>query len=531
MYIIDRSLEQNLHITGNEKLKNRTWEEFVEMASSKKVWIAGVGKIAGIVWEKYGFSLKIEGIIDNDKRKQGKMLEDYVGITKGTSQGRLIIKDVNVLSSFDSDEIMVLISSVRYYEDIASQLESMGIDNIFSVIVMEAKERENKLLEDVENENKLLSREETYAIECMGKPIENKKILMSMGDHGEHVKQISRWIMKIRSDLDIVWVIKNSEEKVPIGIRCVMEGNWKEYIRELETAHVWIYEQLIPMAARKRLGQIYIQTKHWPSITLKKFYWDTEDYLNIPSVKKLYAHNNEAIDYILVGSRFDEDSCRSGFNFSGECVYVGSPRTDILFENGVKEKVRSFLGIEADKHILLYCPTFRAVQIGKPVGRMKYVDLDFKGLVSILEEKFGGEWMILLRIHPNVAIESSKYQEFSCVRDVSYYCDSQELVAVSDIVITDYSSMMFEPAFVEKPVFLYAPDKEEYIGKEKELLIEYDSLPFSISRSNEELAEAIMEFDQKAYNKNVKKFLESYGVHEDGCASKRAAKFILNLLD
>ena len=531
MNIIDRALEQNLHITDNENLKSRTWSEFEIMAGSRSVWIAGVGKAAGFVWRKYGSDLKIGGIIDNDRRKQGKFLEDYIGIAKDTPAGRLVIKGIEALKSFEPDEVIVLVTSVRYYEDIANQIEAMGITNIFTIIIMEAKERENILADKMKEKNLLLSPEEIYAVECMKEPVEENKILVFIGNHGCHVKQITRKLVEMSADLDIVWILRNKLEEIPAGIRTVMEGDWKAYVWELETAHVWIYEEMIPEFAHKRVGQIYIQTKHWSSITLKKFYWDTKDHLKIPSIKKLYAHNNEAIDYIFVGSKFDEESCRSGFDFSGECVFVGSPRTDILFECGVKEKVSSFYGLPSDKHILLYCPTFRSSHIGSPAGKMKYVDVDFEGLIWTLEEKFGGEWLIFLRIHPNVAIESSKYKLSSKVIDASYYCDSQELVAASDIVMTDYSSMMFEPAFVKKPVFLYAPDKEEYIGKDRGLLIDYDSLPFPISKNDKELTEAIMEFEEEAYYKKVKSFLEFYDVHEDGHASERAAKFILSLLE
>ncbi|MNC57198.1 putative CDP-glycerol:glycerophosphate glycerophosphotransferase [compost metagenome] len=117
------------------------------------------------------------------------------------------------------------------------------------------------------------------------------------------------------------------------------------------------------------------------------------------------------------------------------------------------------------------------------------------------------------------------------VIDASGYPDSQELVAAADVMITDYSSIMFEPAFVRKPVFLYAPDRKEYINGERKLLIDYDTLPFSIAESNEDLANNIENFNQEEYVRQVDEFMEKYGVHEDGHASERAAKFISDLVD
>ena len=98
------------------------------------------------------------------------------------------------------------------------------------------------------------------------------------------------------------------------------------------------------------------------------------------------------------------------------------------------------------------------------------------------------------------------------------------------MMITDYSSIMFEPAFVKKPVFLFAVDKNEYIDQERTLLIEYETLPFSIAETNEELAENIRKFEPAEYEKRLKDFLDKYGVHEDGHAGERAAGFISSLI-
>jgi CDP-glycerol glycerophosphotransferase (TagB/SpsB family) len=134
-------------------------------------------------------------------------------------------------------------------------------------------------------------------------------------------------------------------------------------------------------------------------------------------------------------------------------------------------------------------------------------------------------------LHPFVANLSKNIEKLSYVIDVSDYYDSEELVAASDILITDYSSIMFEPAFVKKPVFLLATDRERYLREERGFLIDYDTLPFPIAESNEDLAEAIRKFSMEKYIQEMDAFMEKYGVHEDGHAGERAAKFILDLLD
>lgn len=137
----------------------------------------------------------------------------------------------------------------------------------------------------------------------------------------------------------------------------------------------------------------------------------------------------------------------------------------------------------------------------------------------------------MLRLHPVVAKQSDTVYRPEYVIDGSDYLDSQELVAACDIMITDYSSIMFEPAFVHKPVFLYAPDRGQYIDGERGLLIPYDELPFPIAETNEKLSENIINFNKEQYEKDIDEFFDKYGVHEDGHASDRGAEFICNLID
>lgn len=117
------------------------------------------------------------------------------------------------------------------------------------------------------------------------------------------------------------------------------------------------------------------------------------------------------------------------------------------------------------------------------------------------------------------------------VVNMSAYVDGEEAAAACDIMISDYSSIMFEPAFVKKPVFLFATDKKGYIDKEYDLLIDYDTLPFPIAESNRELIHNIEGFKQDDYENNLDLFMKQYGVHEDGHASERAGKMISDLID
>ena len=141
--------------------------------------------------------------------------------------------------------------------------------------------------------------------------------------------------------------------------------NWKKYIYEMETARIWVFDILVPEFICKRKEQIYVQTKHWSGITLKKFFLDDPSTTSTVRERERVRENSRIMDYILVGSDFDQDTCKSGFGYQGAFVRVGSPRTDALFDKGNgcnsvnRNKVYARYHIAADTHTLLYAPTFR----------------------------------------------------------------------------------------------------------------------------------------------------------------------------
>ena len=534
MDAIERALERKKPLDEPSELLNQTWSEFEETISGKKLFLFGVGVCTDFFWIRYGNNIEIEGIIDNDIRKQGKLAEDYQAeyfqperLKNGVA---LRISPVELLNEYDSDEVVVLIGSSNYYIEIYQQLKRMGYEKIYILLLMEANEREH-------NSNALCVdqqvREKEFAKEYAKFPIITKKVVVNES-YGGHQKPIIEQLLKLRNDLDVVWIMGKMAILPPEGVRTVPISNWKKCIYELETAKVWIWDLCVPDYIIKREEQKFIQTKHWASITLKKFAFEDPVLAQNKRLHARYTYNSELMDYILVGSAFDEESCRKGFCFNKEFIYVGSPRSDTLFHKEInKAVVYKYYGIEESCHTLLYAPTFRYDLSGReePTQELKGVNVDFERLRDALKIRFGGNWKILLRLHPSIAQCSNTINRPDFVIDATTYEDSERLVSATDILMTDYSSIMFEASFVEKPVLLYASDRKEYIGKERELLIDYDSLPFPIAETNEELERIIKSFDEKSYHSNVSTFLEAYGVNEDGHASERAAHFISKLID
>lgn len=529
MDVVGRAIEKQMHINNLSFQNEQTWEAFEKVSEGKKVFLFGTGAGTYFFWARSSRSL--EAILDNDSSKWNIRIEDLTEGAQCTSSEGMPIDSADILLKYSPDETVILVSSLKRYDEIVNQLYKMGHKNVFILLLMEADYREK--YGGSKKEEEYLP-EYLYVQEFCNKDIvQNKIMFMSFGEYSDHGKYITEQLLSIRDDLDIVWLVDNPKTIVPAGVRVVCTGQPKRRIYEMETAHIWVINTEIPCYIKKRQGQIYIHTKHWASVTLKRFYLDSKTITDIPENVERWRYNSRCMDYIITGSDFDTASCRRGFEFEKDIVQVGSPRSDAMFRGDeLRKKVLGKISVPARAKILLYAPTYRYKQNDKTrhIAEARNINLDLNKVKAALEKRFGNEWYILLRLHPAVAKESKKVLLTEYTIDVSDYGDSQELASACDVMISDYSSFMFEPAFVKKPVFLYAPDRNDYIDKEYDLLINYDSLPFPIAESNDELVKKIEEFDIIKYEQDVTSFMDRYGVHEDGHASERAAAFISSLI-
>lgn len=506
----------------------QTWQMFEEAICDKKVVLFGVSYLLSFYFLRYS-AMPVEMIVDNDQNKQGMYLGDYDVGNLSEENKKKKISCFFEFEMLQPNETVVLIASEKHDIDIAVQLQQAGFFHFFSIRIMEQK----CLGESGECCQSLRERfRQQYINECQNIPIKNNKLIFyTEGGFCDHGRQIAQQLFALREDLDILWIVKDETVETPVNIRKIVRSKFFEFFYEMSTALFWIFSDVTPGQVPKRAGQIYIQTKHWASVTLKTFGLDFYKFRNIRDGVELLERDCQAIDYVIVGSIFDETTCRRAFQFNGSVIKVGSPRTDVLFHPDQYRKwIQERYHIDEDRGILLYVPTFRGGTGDKYVMERHTFSLDFQKISQALGQKYKKKWVVLLRLHPVLEQNYGEGAEDWLI-DVCDYGDSQELVAASDVVITDYSSIMFEPAFVYKPVFLFAPDQDEYINKERKLLIEYNQLPFDIAKTNEELCEAIIEFDKQKYDKKLADFFERYGVHEDGHASERAAGFINNLLD
>ena len=305
----------------------------------------------------------------------------------------------------------------------------------------------------------------------------------------------------------------------PKGVRTLSIYS-KRFIYDMATCGFLISNTRIPewFGFNPRKNQYYIQTWH-SSLRLKKIEKDANlgfDY------EEWAMKDSKKISAIVSGCDFSSNIFKKSFWYDGPLLKVGTPRIDYLLNINENEvlKIKKKASLNRNAHYVLYAPTFRSS------GNIDVYNIDYEKVIGALSVRFGGEWNVLFRIHPNLRGIVNVKKMPSYVVDVSGYRDIQELIAISDVMITDYSSCMFDMAFAKKPCFLYVSDLEQYISNERGLYFDITKLPFPMAKTNEELLTLIKGFDKLIYNQSISEFLSEVGSYEHGNACQQILKYI-----
>ncbi len=360
--------------------------------------------------------------------------------------------------------------------------------------------------------------------EIWEKPLINNKIMLANGDgygFGGNPKYIALELLESGKNLELVWTAGCGGLRMPAGVRTVRYGTY-EYYYELGTAKIWIDNQHKNFFTRKRKGQIYIQTWHGGG-PLKKIEFDAEGLSS--SYLDLCEMNSELEDLMISPTRFNSELYRRAFHYQGEILECGYPRNDIFWKsNQCRKSIERLYGIGETERIVLFAPTYREFD-----AEERDI-LDLKKVRHSLEKRFGERVRILVRFHPfDKEPEKSYIESRDCINATSYD-DVQELLMASDILITDYSSVMWDFSLQKKPVFLFHPDIKRY-EKERGYYLTFKEMPYIEAFSSEEMCKNIEEFREDIYEKTLTKFLEDYGSFDNGIASKVISDRILEMME
>lgn len=306
----------------------------------------------------------------------------------------------------------------------------------------------------------------------------------------------------------------------------------KEYYKAYAQAKYWVTNSRLPREIQKKDNQIYLQC--WHGTPLKKLGHDiiehTQNAMNTKKeINKRYDLESSKFDYFISPSKFATEKFKTAFNIQKEKIIIekGYPRNDFL-KNYKEEDIINFkkkFNIPLDKKVILYCPTFRDNQHESGVGYTYNINIDFE----YLKEKLGNDYVILYRPHYLVAnkIDIKKYEGF-VLYDQAFIGNTNELYISSDILITDYSSALFDFANLNKPIIFYMYDLDFYKNDLRGFYLSLDELPGKIVTKEKEIVTIINNLEKynNDYENIYKKLKEKFLYLDDGNASKRVINIV-----
>ena len=303
----------------------------------------------------------------------------------------------------------------------------------------------------------------------------------------------------------------------PADVRTVSHDGRKA-ITALETADLIVSNTHIELDWVKKPGATYLQT--WHGTPLKRIH---NDVLWAPEGRLAYLDRDvERWDYLLSPNHVSTPRLRDAFGFTGEVLEVGYPRNDVLSSPdapAIRARVRAALGIPDDVTAVLYTPTWRDNEYWADGTPDVSLALDVDAFVETLGPK---QWL-LPRLHYMVTSRSEALDRDGVV-DVSWYPDVHELYLAADVMITDYSSTMFDFAITGKPMLFYAYDLESYRDSLRGFYFDFQPLaPGPVLETSAEVIDALQHLDEvtEAYRERYATFQELFTHLDDGHATDR----------
>ena len=356
------------------------------------------------------------------------------------------------------------------------------------------------------------------------------------GQYNDNPKYVSEELHRRCPEINIVWASGDgSADSFPEYVKTVPIDS-AEYAKYVARAEIVVdnycgcrtnylkvnnpVKRLVfRLLSQRRKGQFCLST--WHGTPLKHIALDEPVYKSARLAKGYFN-----TDTLIAGCNATADAFKTAFEWDREVMMCGTPRNDILL-NGAGEDLKAKLGLPENKKIFLFAPTFRNNVEMSGVYQLKALDIE--ALLATLSEKFGGEWCFVFRSHNLVmkAIQNESLGINESIINGNAFPDMAEYLAVSDALLTDYSSSMFDYMLTKRPTFLYTPDLFDYKNSERGFYFDIESTPFPISETAYDLIKSIAEFDNASYEARVDAFLDKIGNVEKGSAAKAVVDEII----
>lgn len=322
----------------------------------------------------------------------------------------------------------------------------------------------------------------------------------------------------------LVWAVADNSYALPPGARSVVIGS-AAYYETLHTSRWLVNNNNFPHYFRKRADQRYLQT--WHGTPLKRIGRDVPSKNLSLSYRALMEREVRAWDVLLAQNSFSATTLPEAFGYDGETLELGYPRNDLLAapaNAGRVAPIRAALGVRPDARLLLYAPTWRDSRrtANRGYALVNHLQLDR------ISKALGDTWTILVRGHSNTPGLAAS-ETYDNVLDVSDYPDITELMLVADVLVTDYSSVMFDFVVTGKPMLFLVPDLEEYAGRTRGFYLDLAAIaPGPLLDSTDGVIAALTQpvSTSAADVERYGAFRDRFAPNDDGRAAERVVRAI-----
>ena len=377
-----------------------------------------------------------------------------------------------------------------------------------------------------------------YKKECMTQPTDDKLVLFECFFAKKYVDSPKAIYLEMLnnpaySDYRFVWVFRREdlEEKrklVENDRTSVVIYHTRECWKMYGKAKYWVLNTRVQDFIEKKPDQVFIQT--WHGTPLKHLGFDITTGNNPKftpeELGQRYLNNVRKADYWISPSRFATEAFTTAFGFDrlgmeDKLIETGYPRNDDLFRL-TPEKIKALkkdMNLPQDKKIILYAPTWRDTQHDLKIG----FTFDPVAVTEKLIESLPDDYIILMRLHYLIANEIDLTKFSGLAYDYSGYEDINDLYAVADVLMTDYSSVFFDYANLHRPMLFYMYDLEAYRTESHDFYFDLDVLPGPVLKTQEEVLDAIRhlpEIEEK-YREKYEAFNKRFNYLDDENASLR----------
>jgi CDP-glycerol glycerophosphotransferase len=360
----------------------------------------------------------------------------------------------------------------------------------------------------------------------------NKKLIFFESFLGKQYscnpRAIYEFLKKNHPDYEMFWSVdKRYQQRFrELNVPYVSRFSLK-WLLLVPRAGYWVTNSRMPLWLKKPKNTVYLQT--WHGTPLKKLALDMKE-VHMPGTtteeyKDNFIKESRSWDFLISPNSYSSTIFKRAFQFKKKVLETGYPRNDYLINNNTNKnviKIKETLGIPKDKKVILYAPTWRDNEFFER-GKYKFtLNLDLDQLKRALDD----DYVLLLRMHYLISnkIDIKKFRGFAY--DFSSYDDIRDLYLISDMLITDYSSVFFDYLCLKRPIIFYTYDIDSYRDTLRGFYFDIENdAPGPLVKNMEELIKEITSVETRSTEALVR-FHKKFCNLEKGLSTERVVESV-----